>query len=48
MYTPPAEDCYLIGRQDYLNDDWVHAREWMLEALNKFDQGQSTLGWLEM
>ena len=48
MCTPPAEDCYLIGRQDYLNDDWVHAREWMLEALNKFDQGQSTLGWLEM
>ena len=30
----------MIGRQDYLNDDWRHARDWMLVALNKFDQGK--------
>ena len=37
-----AQDCYMIGRQVYLKDDWIHARDWMLEALNKFDQGQQT------
>ena len=34
-----AEDCYLIGLQSYAKEDWAMARDWMKEALYKYDQG---------
>lgn len=33
-------DCYLIGREAYLEEDWEHTKKWMLEALNLFDEAK--------
>ena len=35
-----AKDCYLVGRQAYLEKDWHMSRDWMKEALNKFDESK--------
>ncbi|CAK9300109.1 unnamed protein product [Gordionus sp. m RMFG-2023] len=35
-----AEQCFEIGRQSYLNEDFYHTRIWMEEALRKWDVEQ--------
>lgn len=34
-----AKDCYTIGREAYLAKNWKMSRDWMKEALNKYDEG---------
>ena len=40
MHVLLAQDCYLVGRQAYLEKDWRMSRDWMKEALNKFDESK--------
>ncbi|CAK9300112.1 unnamed protein product [Gordionus sp. m RMFG-2023] len=35
-----AEQCFEIGRQSYVNEDFYHARIWMEEALRKWNEEQ--------
>lgn len=35
-----AEDCFIIGRESYLSKDWVMSRDWMKQALQKYDEGK--------
>lgn len=34
-----AKDCFLIGRESYLAKNWQVSRDWMKEALTKYDEG---------
>ena len=34
-------DCYVIGREAYYKEDWWYTKEWMMEALRKFDEGDT-------
>ena len=34
-----AEDCFVIGRESYLTKDYAMARDWMKQALQKYDEG---------
>ena len=34
-----AEDCFIVGRESYLAKNWRMARDWMKEALRKYDEG---------
>ena len=34
-----AKDCFIIGRESYLAKNWHAARDWMKEALAKYDEG---------
>ncbi len=36
-----AMDCYTIGREAYLAKNWQMSRDWMKEALHKYDEGLS-------
>ena len=35
-----VKDCYKIGREYYINENWGLARDWMKEALRKYDEGK--------
>lgn len=41
FYLCLALDCFTIGRESYLAEKWRMARDWMKEALNKYDEGKS-------
>lgn len=36
-----ALDCFEIGRESYLKENWWYTKEWMLEALRKYDEGDT-------
>ena len=38
--TCTAEDAYVIGRESYHQQHWEHSRQWMREALDRFDNGE--------
>ena len=40
IYVCSAKDCYTIGREAYLAKNWKMSRDWMKEALNKYDKGK--------
>lgn len=35
-----AKDCYTIGKDSYNKENWQMSRDWMKEALNKYDEGE--------
>ena len=39
-HTHSALDCYRVGRLAYEEKNWKKARDWMKEALHKFEDGK--------
>ena len=39
-----CKDCFDIGRAAYMEGNWWHTGQWMMEALRKFDEDQDTDG----
>jgi hypothetical protein len=35
-----AHDCFLVGREAYIAKNFILSRDWMKEALNKYDTGK--------
>ena len=41
-YSPTGKDCFTIGRYAYNQKDWIHTRQWMVTALERFDEKNDT------
>ena len=39
-----AKDCYVVGREAYIAENFLMSRNWMKEALTKYDEGEKYLG----
>ena len=41
-YSPTGKDCFTVGRYAYNRKDWIHTRQWMVTALERFDEENDT------
>ncbi len=42
MCNYAGEDCFTVGRYAYIQKQWRHSRQWMLTALERFDEEQQS------